>query len=170
MLSPTNINNAILIKVILTMALMPLIFLVLYKLPIVFIYVAQATHDGGLYEPFLDPSVGNGCIIIIWGGVLNGTIFVLPLQLPFILIHINILVEQYNTAFELFDALSQTVTSDYMLEDMVGGVRAPNSEIREGDALLAAKHILATIRVLESIYERYDSTYVSPIGYTFFEE
>jgi hypothetical protein len=170
MLTPSTINNVIIIKIILTMTLMPLVFLIIYKLPIVFIYVAEAIHDGGLYEPILDPTVGTGCIIIIWGGVLNGTIFVLPLQLPLLLIHINVLVEQYNTAFELFDALSQTVTSDYMLESMAGGERVPNSEIREGDALLAAKRILASIRVLEAIYERYIPTYVSPIGYAFFEE
>jgi hypothetical protein len=114
-------------------------------------------------------AVYGTCFVNIIVGA-TSLVYNLPLDLDTVLQDILSNIATFRVQFSLFDDLAQTVESDQMLEDMLGGDRAIDSEIAMNFQLGVLKHTLFIIRLLEALYKVRNPNYISNLESVFVED
>lgn len=169
-----------LIAAIFTLVILPIGGVIWYiytgtDIPDVYIVTPKPGVDDGVEIPNLPATIGGKCIVkLVWEfiGAAGAATFTynLPQDTAHLLGDIVSNIERYKEAFSLFDALSQRVSSDQMLDNFLGGDRMSESEIQQEAALLSLKSLMTLIRYLEAIYKVYNPSYISTLPSDFFEE
>lgn len=176
MLNFTNINISAVIGAACTIVLLPVGFILIkwiQVIPTVVITMPIPGIDDGVEAPVLPVTLTSNCLVILVWQVVTGVVastYHLSQDTTLLLGNILTQIERFNELFSAYDALSQTMSSDLMLDDILGGERMVDSEIREEIALLEVKRSMVYIRTLEALYKVYAPSYVSSLETYFFED